>query len=303
MSSKLSSQETRAKSGSTREKGSKRSRSGKSSRKSKASPDGSESVALAASVETVAKKRSGSKSRKSSSTLTPESSKTERTAKTTKSTKAAKNVKREIGTLDVGNTSSATSAPTALPVGKTRRRKKTIRHRKLLPKRAQSGYLFFSKYYRKELKTKFPEMVFSEQSKQTARKWKQMNEDEKKEFNYMAQKDKERFEREKSKIPVKPLKPKNSFMAFAGDHRDSVIRDHPDWKMGQIQKQLGDTASREASPPTLLFHSFHFLSLIVISAQCSFGASRLTSVSECIRDTQEPGVSSRFCASASMKPS
>lgn len=138
------------------------------------------------------------------------------------------------------STLTSTSNSKSTKLESIRKTKKKVKHKRLLPKRAKSAYLYFSNFNRIDLRKSHPDMGFSEQSKETARRWHDMKESEKKPFVDMAQKDKERFDREKNEIPEKPTRSPNSFMAFAKDNREKVIAGNPEWNMGMVQKRLGE---------------------------------------------------------------
>ena len=76
-----------------------------------------------------------------------------------------------------------------------------------------------------------------------------MTEKDKKKYEDMAAKDRERYDKEmkdaglsKDKKPENdgPKKPQSSYFLFAADCRDKFKKTHPDWKMGQIAKQTGE---------------------------------------------------------------
>ncbi|KAJ7584779.1 high mobility group box domain-containing protein [Mycena floridula] len=66
------------------------------------------------------------------------------------------------------------------------------------PKRALSAYMFFSQDWRERIKTENPDAGFGEVGKLLGAKWKELDDEEKKPYQDMATKDKERAETEKS---------------------------------------------------------------------------------------------------------
>ena len=66
------------------------------------------------------------------------------------------------------------------------------------PKRPLSAYMFFSQDWRERVKAENPDAGFGDVGHLLGTKWKEMNEDEKKPYIEMANKDKERAETEKA---------------------------------------------------------------------------------------------------------
>ncbi|PAA54321.1 hypothetical protein BOX15_Mlig030660g2 [Macrostomum lignano] len=128
---------------------------------------------------------------------------------------------------------------------------------KMRPKGPMSAYACFVQVIREEHKKKHPEesVVFAEFSKKCAEKWKTMNPKEKKRFEDMASRDKERYNREmddyvpadgskgkKRKKPKDPNMPKRAltaFFLFSDEHRQKIRDEHPDWRVSEVAKELG----------------------------------------------------------------
>jgi hypothetical protein len=140
------------------------------------------------------------------------------------------------------------------------------------PKGPMSAYACFVQVIREEHKKKHPEeqINFAEFSKKCAEKWKTMTPKEKKRFEDMSVRDKERHEREMAQYnavqqppssqrgdagggPVvvgrrrkrKMLKDKDApkralsaFFWFCEEHRAAVRTDHPEWRVGEMAKEL-----------------------------------------------------------------
>ncbi|TFK19364.1 hypothetical protein FA15DRAFT_674486 [Coprinopsis marcescibilis] len=66
------------------------------------------------------------------------------------------------------------------------------------PKRALSAYMFFSQDWRERIKAENPDAGFGEVGKLLGAKWKELDEEEKKPYVELANKDKERAENEKN---------------------------------------------------------------------------------------------------------
>ncbi|WFD35550.1 Non-histone chromosomal protein 6 [Malassezia cuniculi] len=66
------------------------------------------------------------------------------------------------------------------------------------PKRPLSAYMFFSQDWRERIKAENPDAGFGDVGRLLGTKWKEMNDDEKKPYLDMAEKDKARAEAEKA---------------------------------------------------------------------------------------------------------
>jgi len=128
---------------------------------------------------------------------------------------------------------------------------------KAKPKGTMSAYACFVQVIREEHKKKHPEeqIVFSEFSKKCAEKWKTMTAKEKKRFEDMAATDKQRHDREmvaynaahaqvggrkrkREKDPNQPKRALSAFLYFCEEKRPAVRTAHPEYKMGDISKEL-----------------------------------------------------------------
>ncbi|VDL19841.1 unnamed protein product [Hymenolepis diminuta] len=126
------------------------------------------------------------------------------------------------------------------------------------PKGPMSAYACFVQVIREEHKKKHPgeHIVFSDFSRKCAERWKIMTPKEKKRFEDMAALDKDRYNREmndyvppegvkkgkKRKAARDPTLPKralSAFFFFCDDFRQEVRDEHPEWKVGDISKELG----------------------------------------------------------------
>lgn len=125
------------------------------------------------------------------------------------------------------------------------------------PRGRMTGYAYFVQTCREEHKRKHPDeqVVFAEFSKKCAKRWKEMNEKEKKTFNDMTEMDRIRYEREmkeyvsrggkatkrgkKKKDPNAPKRPQSAFFLFCADHRGPLRQGNPSLSVGDIAKMLG----------------------------------------------------------------
>eukprot|EP00536_Pseudo-nitzschia_multiseries_P001699 jgi/Psemu1/250897/estExt_Genewise1Plus.C_220028 len=73
------------------------------------------------------------------------------------------------------------------------------------PKRAVTGYMFYSKKMRPIIKEEQPDIKFTEMGKLIGEKWRELSADDKQEFEALAEKDKERYTKEMVKYKAKKL--------------------------------------------------------------------------------------------------
>ena len=102
---------------------------------------------------------------------------------------------------------------------------------------------------RKELKESDPSLSFGELTKKLTEMWKGLNDTDRKEFDEMALKDKQRYQEEMEakglakRKPVvdenAPKKPQSSFFHFSHDARERIKKDNPEIKQTEILKQVG----------------------------------------------------------------
>ncbi|KAL5111073.1 High mobility group protein DSP1 [Taenia crassiceps] len=126
------------------------------------------------------------------------------------------------------------------------------------PKGPMSAYACFVQVIREEHKKKHPgeHIVFSDFSRKCAERWKIMTPKEKKRFEDMAALDKERYNREMvdyvppegmkkgkkrkaAKDPSVPKRALSAFFFFCDEFRQQIRDEHPEWKVGDIAKELG----------------------------------------------------------------
>ena len=71
------------------------------------------------------------------------------------------------------------------------------------PKRATTAFMFYSNKMRPIIKKEKPDIKFTEMGKLIGEKWRGLSSDDKKEFEVMADEDKERYNKEMTKYKVK----------------------------------------------------------------------------------------------------
>lgn len=149
--------------------------------------------------------------------------------------------------------------------GKKRSKKKKKDPSK--PKRAMSSFMFFANEHRPVVRKEHPDLKITDVGKKLGEMWKALDDDKKKKYIEMANKDKDRYKgsmekyqppesssesdsddsrkkkrkkKKKSKDPNKPKRSMSSFMFFANENRSSVRKEHPDLKITEVGKKLAD---------------------------------------------------------------
>jgi len=126
------------------------------------------------------------------------------------------------------------------------------------PRGKMTSYAFFVQTCRDEHKKLHPKesVVFAEFSKKCSERWKGMSDKEKQRFEAMAGEDKIRYDREmesyvpppggdgkkrkkKTKDPNAPKRALSAFFFFCNEERPSVKKEHPEWTVGDIAKEMG----------------------------------------------------------------
>jgi hypothetical protein len=127
------------------------------------------------------------------------------------------------------------------------------------PRGKTSPYGFFVKMCFDEHKKKYPNenVQVTEITKKCAEKWKTMEQPEKQRFVELAKQDAERFQNEmaqfggdgagsrkrkagkKEKDVNAPKRPLSAFFSFSQTKRQRIQQDHPEWKVGDVAKELG----------------------------------------------------------------
>jgi high mobility group protein B1 len=116
------------------------------------------------------------------------------------------------------------------------------------PKRARSNYIFFCINNRDKIKNNNPEMSAKEVIQELGNRWKKLSKSEKKKYDKMSLKDKERYNEEmKNYTPpsgtiVKGPKPKRSLSAylfFCVEQRPLIKKKFPQYSAKEITTELG----------------------------------------------------------------
>ena len=115
------------------------------------------------------------------------------------------------------------------------------------PKRPQSSYFLFMNDRRPALQKEKPELKFGDLTKQLTEDWKALSEKDRKKYDDMAAKDKERYEKEMEDAGLKkekkedgPKKPQSSFFLYSADMRDKYKKSDPDLKFGEVAKKIAE---------------------------------------------------------------
>jgi len=106
---------------------------------------------------------------------------------------------------------------------KRRRRKKRPSD---FPKQSRSAYLFFSIDARKKAQDKYPDKKFGDITKEVAKEWKKVKKDKsrKRKYERMAEKDKERYEREINNYKAKRSYSSDSYSSTSDSEERSKSR-------------------------------------------------------------------------------
>jgi len=117
------------------------------------------------------------------------------------------------------------------------------------PKGSVSAFLFFCKEERPRVKGLNPELGFGDVAKELGRMWAVMHPEMKRKYEEMAEHDKARYDREmaaykgmshtKTKDTNAPKKSMSAFFWFCNDERPRVKRQNPEYRFGEVAKELG----------------------------------------------------------------
>ncbi|CAK9037004.1 High mobility group-T protein (HMG-T) (HMG-T1) (HMG-1) [Durusdinium trenchii] len=121
------------------------------------------------------------------------------------------------------------------------------------PKRALTGFMFFSKDRRPKLMEENPGIIFTEVGKKLGQEWKELDDAAKAPYEAQAEADKERYAQEmasyvpderyitksKRKDPNRPKRAMSAYLYFCKAHRESVKAEFPDKIMVEVQAVLG----------------------------------------------------------------
>ena len=134
------------------------------------------------------------------------------------------------------------------------------------PKRGKSSYFFYMDAMRDKVKQDNPEASFSEIGKLLGAGWKKLSSDEKAKYEKMAEKDKQRYQKEmagytkpasaspkkkgvqkKQKDPNAPKRAQNAFLFFSQEMRPKLKQEDPKMATTEVGKKLGQLF-KELSP-------------------------------------------------------
>lgn len=128
---------------------------------------------------------------------------------------------------------------------------------KVRPKVNVSPYVHFMMDFRNQMKEDQPNTCydFTEFSRQCSAKWRSISKNEKKKYEALAKRDKDRYQHEmrnytgprrerRERDENAPRKPPSSFLLFSMDHFDQIKEEHPNWTVAQVAKAAGRMWSR-----------------------------------------------------------
>jgi len=107
--------------------------------------------------------------------------------------------------------------------GKPKRAKKASKKDPNKPKKNMSAYMFYCQERRPQMKKDNPELKFTEITKLISPEWKALSKDDKKKYDDLAAKDKERYQKEMEEYNAKKGSDDD-----AGDHEDDEGDDDED---------------------------------------------------------------------------
>ncbi|XP_032746335.1 high mobility group protein B4-like [Rattus rattus] len=123
------------------------------------------------------------------------------------------------------------------------------KHSNVRPKVNVSPYVHFMMDFRNQMREQQPIIYydFTEFSRKCSEKWRTISEQEKKKYEALAKRDKDRYQREmrnytgprrerRRRDVNAPRKPPSSFLLFSMDHFDEIKEQHPNWTVGQVAK-------------------------------------------------------------------
>lgn len=121
------------------------------------------------------------------------------------------------------------------------------------PKRGMSAFMFYSNDVRATVKAERPDLTFLNIASEIGARWKQLNDKQKKKYEAMALKDKQRYENEKEgytpdpaflkqgkkkKDPNAPKRALSAYLYFCNDNRASCQKKNPNAKITEIASLL-----------------------------------------------------------------
>ena len=134
------------------------------------------------------------------------------------------------------------------------------------PKRPLTAYFIFTNDIRPELKEENPDWKVGDIAKEAGRRWKEMDDEDKTEYNEKAAELKKEYQvklaeyeankgsddedeeedegpkkrkRKAKKDPNAPKRPLSAYFIFTNDIRAELKEENPDWKIGDIAKECG----------------------------------------------------------------
>lgn len=115
------------------------------------------------------------------------------------------------------------------------------------PKRPQSSYFLFMNDRRPALQKEKPDLKFGDMTKALTDEWKGLSDKDRKKYEDMATKDKERYEKEMEDAGLKkekkedgPKKPLSSFFLYSADMREKYKKSEPDLKFAEVAKKIAE---------------------------------------------------------------
>eukprot|EP00053_Salpingoeca_punica_P008914 m.79620 g.79620 ORF g.79620 m.79620 type:complete len:218 (+) comp14802_c0_seq2:2085-2738(+) len=124
------------------------------------------------------------------------------------------------------------------------------------PTGPMSAYLFFSQALRAKLKEQDPKLSMAEMTRRIGEKWRVLDEDGRRPFQELAEKDRLRYKREmlsysppedefghkrkRKKDPNEPKKPMSAYLCYSQKRRPEMKLAEPHLRLGELAKRIGD---------------------------------------------------------------
>ena len=118
-----------------------------------------------------------------------------------------------------------------------------------MPKKPQTSYFLFMNAKRPQVKADEPNLGFGELTKKLTQMWKDLDDEARKEYEDLAVKDKQRYQKEmeakglakKPKVvdSEAPKKAQSAFFLYSAEARDKIKKEQTEMKQADILKKIG----------------------------------------------------------------
>jgi hypothetical protein len=108
------------------------------------------------------------------------------------------------------------------------------------PKKPKTAYAFFMAYAGKKIRKKYPGMDQKNVIEKVRTLWADISPEKKIKFEEMAEKERDRYEKEKALDRGKPRRPPTSFLFYCREKRKQVVEENPKISFAEISVKLGE---------------------------------------------------------------